>query len=62
MESGYKEVFGSTEQDRRSRVLRRQPAGIWAWEQELSRVFGIGSCRMIARKELGCEEKTLCVI
>jgi hypothetical protein len=70
VQSGYKEVFGSIEQNRTGVVVvknRVQDASLPRYELgsrgiELNRVFGIGSCRIMARKELDCKKKTSCVI
>jgi hypothetical protein len=65
MQSGYKEVFGSIEQYRT--VVEFREASLSGYELgsrgiELSRVFRISRCRIMVRKELSCETKTLYVI
>jgi hypothetical protein len=61
VKSGYKEEFSWKElvefRDASLPVYEPGSSGI-----ELSPVFGIGSRRIMARKEFGCEKKTSCVI
>jgi hypothetical protein len=60
MQRGYKDVFSSIQ---RHRIELFQNASLQGYElvsrgTELGRVFGTGSCRIMARKELGCGKKT----
>jgi hypothetical protein len=68
VQSGYKEVFGSIKQNGTGVIekVEFQDASLPGYELgsrgiELRRVFGIGSCKIMARKELDCEKKTSCV-
>ena len=66
VQSGYKEVFGSIEEKRRvvgneeSRFRNPSLPGYELWSRgiELSRIFGVDSCRIIAKNGLGNEKKT----
>jgi hypothetical protein len=61
VQSGYKEEFSSDE------LVEFRDASLPGYELgsrgiELSRVFGIGTCRIMARKKLGSAKKTSRVI
>jgi hypothetical protein len=61
MQCGYKKYFVETKavEFRDASLPRYEPGSRGT---ELSGVLGIGSCRIMGRKELGCEKKTSCVI
>jgi hypothetical protein len=61
MQSGYKEEFQKLAAVADWRVEFRD-ASLPGYELETDLVFGIDSCKITTRQELGCERKTSCVI
>jgi hypothetical protein len=61
VQSGYREEF-NCEELVEFRDVSQPGYELGSREIELSRIFGIGRYRIIARKELGSEKKTSCLI
>jgi hypothetical protein len=57
-----KQVFGGIEQDRTIVEFLEASLPVYELGIELSRVFGSGSCRIMARKESDGAKTTSCVI
>jgi hypothetical protein len=69
VQNDYKEVFGSIEENRTVVGSEESSFGSQSLPNmsletkiQLNQIFGIGSCRIIARKELGSDKRTSCVI
>jgi hypothetical protein len=62
VQSGYKEVFVVEKRGVEFRDASLPGYELGSREVEFSRVFGVGSCRIMERKESVCEKKTSCVI
>jgi hypothetical protein len=63
VQTGYKEVFSSTEGNESSfGTPACQNMSLGAEGLNSSPVFGLSSYKITASKELGCEKKTPCVI
>jgi hypothetical protein len=62
MQNGYKEVFSKQSSQAEFQEASLPGYELWSRGIELSRVSDFGSCRIMARKELGSAKKTSCVI